>query len=284
MKYKLTAFLLAYLLLKPIFAQQIQPPLKPAIQQGLPYKHVENIHQYWLSEKLDGIRGYWNGKQLLTRQGNIIHSPQWFTRHWPKNTMDGELWMGRDQFQATLSCIRKVTIDESCWQQVRFMMFDLPDHTGTFSERITEMKSIIVNTQSMYLAMIQQQKLSNMQQVETLLEQIVANKGEGLMLHYENAYYTKGRTANILKLKKHQDAEATVIAHISGKGKYQNMLGAIKVKTTEGIIFKIGSGFSDKERANPPAIGTIITYKYNGKTKAGIPRFARFFRIRESKS
>jgi len=284
MNYKLTAFLLAYLLCTPIIAQEKQLPSKPAIQHGITYKHVNNITQYWLSEKLDGIRGYWNGKHLVTRQGNIIHSPQWFTLHWPKNTMDGELWIARDQFQATLSCIRKVTIDEHCWQQVRFMIFDLPQHAGTFTERVRAMKNIIANTKSMSLAMIPQFKLESMQQVEELLNKVIANKGEGLMLHYENARYKVGRSANIMKLKKHQDAEATVIAHISGKGKYQNMLGAVKVKTAEGIIFKIGSGFSDNERANPPAIGTIITYKYNGKTKAGIPRFARFFRIRESKS
>ncbi len=145
------------------------------------------------------------------------------------------------------------------------------------------MKQLITNTSSLYLAMIPQIKLKNMEQVESMLNNIVANKGEGLMMHYENAYYKVGRTSNLMKLKKHQDAEAIVIAHLSGKGKYQNMLGAITVKTAQGITFNIGSGFSDRERANPPAIGSIITYQYNGTTKAGIPRFARFLRIRKNK-
>ena len=284
MNYQIFALLLAYILCSPIIAQENKLPSRPAIQQGVPYKHVDNISQYWLSEKLDGIRGYWNGTQLLTRQGNIINSPPWFTLHWPKSAMDGELWIARNQFQETLSCIRKIKIDESCWQHVRFMIFDLPEHSGTFSERVTAMKVISSNTPSMSLTMIPQFKLEHMSQVEDLLNKVIANKGEGLMLHHENAHYKVGRTANIMKLKKHQDAEATVIAHIGGKGKYQNMLGAVKVQTADGIVFKIGSGFSDKERANPPAIGTIITYKYNGKTKAGIPRFARYYRIREYKS
>ncbi len=282
MKYPLPVFLLTYLLCLPIAAQD-KPQQKLAIQQGVNFKSVNAVSQYWVSEKLDGIRGYWNGKHLLTRQGHIIHSPKWFTLHWPQNSMDGELWIARDQFQSALSCVRKKNIDENCWRKVRFMIFDLPKQGGTFKERVNTMKQLITNTSSLYLAMIPQIKLKNMEQVESMLNNIVANKGEGLMMHYENAYYKVGRTSNLMKLKKHQDAEAIVIAHLSGKGKYQNMLGAITVKTAQGITFNIGSGFSDRERANPPAIGSIITYQYNGTTKAGIPRFGRFLRIRKNK-
>jgi len=257
-------------------AKQTKPPIQHAIQ----FKTVDDISQYWLSEKLDGMRGYWDGKQLLSRQGNIIHSPKWFTKHWPKTVMDGELWLGRNKFQQTISCVRKITIDESCWQQVTFMVFDLPKHTSTFTNRIKEMKTLVNNNSSPYLAMIKQFKVSTIEQLETTLNNVVASKGEGLMLHLGSAYYHVGRSTSILKLKKHQDAEATVLAHIEGKGKYLGKLGSIKVELVNGITFKIGSGFSDKDRSNPPAIGSIITFKYNGKTQAGIPRFARYFRKR----
>lgn len=253
---------------------------KPDIQHATTYKPVDDISMYWVSEKLDGIRGYWNGKQLLTRQGNLIHSPKWFTLHWPKNVMDGELWIARDNFQATLSCVRKVKIEDDCWQKVRYMIFDLPAHSKIFTLRIKTMTQLVKRTNSPYLAMIKQFKLNNTVQLENKLNSIIAHKGEGLMLHRSNAYYHVGKTTNIMKLKKHQDAEATVIAHVEGKGKYTGQLGAVKVKMPNGIVFKIGSGFSDAERANPPAVGSVITYKYNGKTKAGIPRFARFFRVK----
>jgi len=274
-------FLLSLLLPLQVKAQ-ITSQSKPAIQHAATFKVVDDISQYWISEKLDGIRGYWNGKQLLTRQGNIIHNPKWFTQHWPTNVMDGELWIARGQFQATLSCVRKTNIDENCWRNVRFMIFDLPKHTGTFSERIKAMKELTGKTMSAHLNMITQFKLKSTNQLDNTLSNIIAKQGEGLMIHRESAYYHVGRTTNIMKLKMHQDAEATVIGYIGGKGKYQGMLGALKVKTTTGIVFKIGSGFSDDERANPPAIGSIITYKYNGKTQADIPRFARFFRIKNS--
>jgi len=271
-------------LLLSLFALNAQstPPSMPALQQATSYKAITDINQYWLSEKLDGMRGYWNGKQLLTRQGNVIHSPEWFTQNWPDNTMDGELWIKRDHFQQTLSCVRKKLPEKVCWQLVRFMIFDLPKHHGTFTERIAAMQQLTKKVNSPYLSMIKQFKLTTIEQLEQSLNTVTNNNGEGLMLHHGNAYYHVGRTTNIMKLKKHQDAEALVIAHFAGKGKYQGLLGALQVKTSEGIVFKIGSGFTDKERHQPPAIGSLITFKYNGKTKAGIPRFARFYRIRKA--
>ena len=79
-----------------------------------------------------------------------------------------------------------------------------------------------------------------------------------------------------LKLKPYFDAEAVVIGYIAGKGKYKNMLGALKVRSSDGTEFKIGSGFTDQQRSSPPAIGSTITYKYHGFTKNGLPRFASF--------
>ncbi len=269
---------LAFLFL--ILNLQATPQPKPLIQLATSYKSVDDISQYWLSEKLDGIRGYWDGEKLATRQGNLIHTPKWFTHNWPTTAMDGELWIGRNQFQQTLSCVRKIHIVEKCWRKVRFMIFDLPKSNDTFDQRIQIMQEISHKTNSQYLTMITQFKLSNNSQLTAKLDDIIAKEGEGLMLHLGSAYYHTGRTANIMKLKKHLDAEATVIGHIEGKGKYTGKLGALKVKMSDGTTFKIGSGFTVQERTNPPQIGTIISFKYNGKTLAGIPRFARYWRIR----
>jgi len=258
--------------------------MKPKLQHGIKYHKVSDISQYYISEKLDGVRGHWNGKQLLTRQGNLINSPTWFTHHWPAFPIDGELWLDRGQFQALLSCVSKqkpnISKEESCWKEVRFMMFDLPHHQGTFTERVEKMQSLLVQISSPYLAMINQVQLKDTSALDAKLNAVIKAQGEGLMLHLASAFYQQGRNSALMKLKKHQDAEAIIIGHTQGKGKYQGKLGAIKVKTTEGVVFKIGSGFSDYQRANPPDIGTIITYKYNGLTQAGIPRFARFWRVR----
>ena len=257
---------------------------KPQLQHAINYYEVAEINKYYISEKLDGVRGYWNGKQLITRQGNQINTPTWFTKHWPSHPMDGELWLKRNQFQALLSCVSKQHPEEneliSCWKNIRLMIFDLPEHSGIFSARVKNMHEIIAKNSSPYLAMIDQVQFNDVLDLDNKLNNVIAKQGEGLMLHLASAHYKIGRNPALMKLKKHQDAEAIIIGHTKGKGKYQQQLGAIKVKTAAGIIFKIGSGFSDYQRTNPPEIGTIITFKYNGLTQAGIPRFARFWRIK----
>jgi len=254
----------------------------PSIQLATKYQLQHNIHNYWVSEKLDGVRGYWTGSELLTKNGNLINTPKWFTLNWPKQAIDGELWIDRNKFEQTISCIKR-KIATQCWHNVRFMMFDLPQSKLTFTNRIKEINLIIKQVKSPYLNAIQQFKLSTIDELNNKLKQVVKSHGEGLMLHYENAIYSVGRTRNILKLKPYQDAEAVVLQHIEGKGKYKGILGSIQVITPEGIIFKIGSGFSDQERKSPPPVGSTITFKYIGKTQKGVPKFASFIGIRGKK-
>ncbi|WP_287032112.1 hypothetical protein [Methylophilus sp.] len=84
----------------------------------------------------------------------------------------------------------------------------------------------------------------------------------------------------LLKLKPQLDAEAKVIAYVPGKGKYQGKMGALLVETLDGIQFKLGTGFTDAERAHPPPIGSLVTYTYRDVTKNGKPKFASFLRVR----
>lgn len=219
-------------------------------------------------------------KKLLTRNGNVLSPPQWFIENWPYTAMDGELWSARGKFEQISACVRTTSSSGECWKNIKLMIFDLPLQTTSFTKRIDLMKRIVEVADSPYLQAIEQKKIKDTKGLYTLLDNIVNNNGEGLMLHLASAKYRSGRSNNILKLKKYQDAEAKVIAYTPGKGKYKGFLGAIKVKTPEGIIFKIGSGFSDKQRKQPPKIGSIITYKYTGKTQRGVPKFASFLRTK----
>jgi len=271
------------------FAERCQAKEVPNIQLATVYKSSLKkpikIDEYYISEKLDGIRGFWNGKKLLTRAGNFIHPPVWFTKNWPNSFIDGELWSGRGEFEKISSCVRKRKPQnmpqKSCWQKIRFMIFDLPKHSGTFSQRIENMKQITETTNSLYLLAIKQEKTNSISSLHQQLANIVNMGGEGLMLHHQDAHYKTGRSDALMKLKQHNDAEAIVIAHIKGKGKYKNKLGSLKVRMPSGLTFKIGSGFSDIQRQNPPKLGSTVTYKYIGKTARGVPRFASFLRIRK---
>jgi len=252
------------------------------IQLAKPFKQPEHIEQYFISEKLDGIRGYWTGKQLLTRSGQVINTPTFFTLGWPEQPLDGELWLKRQAFEETLSIVTTHSPNTTQWQNIRFMVFDLPQHQGMFSERVREMERMRSHDNHAHLGFIKQFKVNSTAHLQQVFNNVVQGGGEGLMLHHQNALYQSGRNKHLMKLKPFSDAEATVIAHIEGKGKYQGQLGAIQVKTAEGLVFKIGSGFSDIERKNPPKIGSVITFKYSGKTKRGVPRFASYLRVRRS--
>jgi DNA ligase-1 len=249
------------------------------------YQDDITVQDYWISEKLDGIRARWNGSALVTRNANIIYAPAWFVKDFPPQTLDGELWLARNSFEKTASIVLRKT-PNSDWQNITFMLFDLPENTGTFNQRLTEMQLVVEAIASPYLQVIPQFKLADQNQLMLKLDTLVAQGAEGLMLNHQAAYYQDGRSASLLKLKKHQDAEARVIAHNQGKGKYKNMMGSLLVELGEfdkldnGLQFKIGSGFSDMQRRSPPSIGTIITFKYYGLTARGIPRFASFLRIK----
>jgi DNA ligase-1 len=140
--------------------------------------------------------------------------------------------------------------------------------------------ALVAKSDSPYLELITQYKLTDKRALMDKLDDVAALDGEGLMLHHQDATYTPKRSPHLLKLKKYQDAEATVIGHLPGKGKYQGLLGSLLVQLAGGEKFKIGSGLSDQQRQHPPPVGTIITFKYYGKTARGIPRFASFMRVR----
>lgn len=251
---------------------------KPKIQLAAQFKESIHIKEYYVSEKLDGVRGYWDGTFLRSKRGYVINAPKWFTKDFGAQVLDGELWIGRGKFEQTLSTVSKLEAVDSEWRRVRFMIFDLPNSTASFQQRVKAMQAIVKNSKSRFLQLIPQKNIDNHIQLKALLEDVVNGGGEGLMLHRKAGYYQVGRSENILKLKVYEDAEAKVIAHIQGKGKFAGVLGSMLVETDNGIRFKIGSGFSMLQRQNPPEIGSIITYKYWGLTSKGTPRFASFLR------
>ncbi|GGP83348.1 DNA ligase [Shewanella ulleungensis] len=253
---------------------------KPEIQLASHYAPDLAVTDYLVSEKLDGVRGYWTGKQMLTKSGRIVNLPTNFTQGFPEYPIDGELWLGREQFEQISALVRRQHTQVQEWQSVSFMMFDLPQYNGTFEQRYKEMQQLVQEADSTHLKVIAQLTFADNNALFSELDRVVNAGGEGLMLHYRHAFYTVGRSQYIVKLKPKYDAEALVIGHTAGKGKYTGQLGALTVKTPQGKVFNIGSGLSDKQRLSPPAIGATITYQYLGFTQKGTPRFATFLRER----
>ncbi len=237
---------------------------------------------YLVSEKLDGVRAVWDGKVLRFRSGRMIAAPTWFTAKLPKEPLDGELWVGRGQFDVLSGIVRKAKPVDVEWQKINYMVFELPAGSGSFKDRALAIESIVNATAWSQLQAVEQMTIANRATLQAKLDDVVLAGGEGLMLHLANAPLTTGRSDALLKLKPLNDAEATVVGYIVGKGKYTGMTGALVVKSANGQRFNLGMGLSDAQRKSPPAIGSKVTYTYRDVTPSGKPRFASFLRVYES--
>ncbi|WP_122034481.1 DNA ligase [Aliivibrio sp. EL58] len=245
------------------------------------YHNDLDIDGYWLSEKLDGIRAYWTGSELLTRTGHKIAAPDWFTDPLPKYAMDGELWAGRGGFQQVARTVLDGQPDEEQWREITFMAFDLPFSTGMFPKRYYELEVLVKKLDKRHVKLVEQYPISTDEMLFETLEDISIRNGEGLMLRKLDSIYRPGRSDDLIKLKKHQDNEAIVVGYTDGKGKYTGMVGALILQMPNGKEFKVGSGLSVAEREDPPKLGQKVTYRYNGYTDSGIPKFARYLAVRE---
>lgn len=252
----------------------------PAILLAEVYRDQVDVTRYLVSEKLDGVRAVWDGERLRFRSGRDIKAPAWFIAGLPKTPLDGELWLGRGRFEALSGIVRREQPDDAEWRSVRYMIFELPGAQGSFRERAAAISQLVRQANVQWLQEIEQFDVVDRASLQKRLKSVVQGGGEGLMLHRADAAYETGRSDTLLKLKPWNDAEAVVIGHLPGKGKYAGMLGALRVRSADGREFSLGTGFSDEQRRNPPAIGSEVTYRYRDLTIRGLPRFASFMRLR----
>lgn len=273
----LQALLIGLALMLPLLAAAEAP----AILLANVYHDQVDVSRYLASEKLDGVRAIWDGQALRFRSGKTINAPHWFLAGLPKQPLDGELWIARGQFERVSGIVRRDIPDDAAWRDVRYMIFELPGAPGTFSERAEQIRQVVRQANVPWLFEIKQFFPVDRKTLQKRLDEVVRAGGEGLMLHLADSPYETGRSDVLFKVKPWQDAEAVVIGHQPGKGRFAGMLGALKVCTPEGKEFLLGTGFSAAQRREPPALGTIVTYRYHDVTSNGQPRFASFLRIRE---
>jgi DNA ligase-1 len=233
-----------------------------------------DITGWWLSEKLDGVRAYWDGTQFLSRLGNKFYPPPWFTEALPKSPLDGELWGGRKLFQRTVGIVKRQ--DQSpLWKDLLYVVFDAPSHEGTFEERMEHLQTLLGDS-TPYVRVHAQAPCNGLDHLKEELARVEGLGGEGLMARRPKSKYEAGRSNTLLKVKTFKDAEARVIGHVPGAGKHKGRLGALYVELADGTKFNVGTGFSDRERENPPAIGSLITFRYQELSDGGVPRFPSY--------
>jgi DNA ligase-1 len=262
-------------------ADDVNPSVPPILLANVLQPETD-VTRYWVSEKYDGVRAIWNGRSLHFRSGRLAPAPAWFTANFPAQPLDGELWLERGGFDRLSAIVRKQQPVDDEWRQVTYRVFELPDAAGSFTERIVLMRQLIDAAHIPWLQQVEQFRVQDREELQRHLSAVLKNRGEGLMLHLADAPYSTGRSDVLLKVKPWLDTEAIVVGHEPGKGKYRGMLGALLLELPDGRRFKLGTGFSDAVRRNPPAIGRLITYRYRELNKNGVPRFASYLRVRET--
>jgi DNA ligase-1 len=270
---------IAALIAPAVLASRAASP--PALMLADVYRQGVPLDDYWVSEKYDGVRGYWDGSALWTRGGERVAAPAWFTAPLPRMPLDGELWAGRGRFALAVSTVRSQTPNDLAWREMRFMVFDLPKQPGDFTTRLAALRKLLPIVGAPWVVPVAQERATTHEALHALMDKTVQMGGEGLVLHRGASLYRGERNADLLKVKPYDDAEARVVAHLEGKGRHAGRLGALLVEMPDGQRFRLGGGFTDAQRDDPPPIGAWITYRYNGTHPGGLPRFARFLRVRE---
>jgi DNA ligase 1 len=243
------------------------------------WDNAQDLAGWWLSEKLDGVRAYWDGKSLISRLGNRFHAPDWFLEGLPAIALDGELWIGRKAFQRTVGIVRRQDKTD-LWKQVRYVAFDAPDVDSAFEGRLAAIRAHISRNSPPYLAAHEHTICTGLDHLRAELARIEALGGEGLMLRQPESRYEVGRSVTLLKVKNFRDAEARVVEHLKGSGRHKGRLGALLVELPDGTRFSVGTGFSDAERGAPPPVGSLITFRYQELSEGGVPRFPSYVRVR----
>ena len=257
-------------------------------------KPIPDPTGWWISEKLDGVRAYWNGQNFYSRNGLMFDAPDWFKADLPKDVhLDGELWCGREQFERCVGIIKyhKGSTAEA-WKDLLFLCFDAPVIKGNDSipyEARNEALMKLVGS-CKYAATVGIRKCTGKPDLDEKLKAVLMHGGEGLMLRKPGSLYERRRSKSLLKVKTFLDAEAKIVGHNEGKGKHQGMLGALSCEMPlSSIRFEVGTGFTDADRNWLGAkkrwpVGSVVTYKYQNLTVKGVPRFPVFLRARTDKT
>ena len=279
------------------------------LSKALSKTYSQPPNGWYLSEKYDGLRGIWTGKELVARpskkdgrmKGKLFnYVPEWFINLLPKGiSLDGELWLGRGKFQeisglSNYKISSKITKDylDTIWKEVKFMVFDMPHLNLPYTERLKQLKETIEHIRlkqgiETNVELSPQIMVKDHDHLMELYTEYTINGAEGIILREPTSLYETKRSKLLLKMKLSNESEAIVTGYILGTGKYKGQLGSL-VCVLNGKTFHIGTGFNDKMRVeyNDPdttyyiPIGSTVNFGFMELTKDGIPRHPVYRGIR----
>lgn len=241
-----------------------------------------------MSEKLDGMRAYWTGQKMLTRNGNAIHIPIWLRAILPSTALDGELWLGPGMLRQVVSIVRKSSPRDPRWSQLKYMVFDAPNAPGGCEQRFAVLRKVANAARNRWIlagfttpadtfgcpvVFVEQTVCRSHAHLQRFHKKITTRGGEGAMLRRPRSAYVRSRTPALLKVIKKVRAEARVAGYNGGTGTNKGLLGSYQAELlNSGVRFNVGAGLKKVDRHNPMPLGTIITIQFKGLNPSGKPR------------
>ncbi len=254
------------------------PKAGPPLLLAERWDNAQDLTGWWLSEKLDGVRAYWDGKSLMSRYGNRFHAPTGSSKACPTSPSmascgsvarrSSARW-GSSAGKTRPTCGSRSATSRSTRRA-----------SPTHSRGGSRPSAHIERYRPPYLAAHEHAVCTGLDQLRAELARVEELGGEGLMVRQPESRYEVGRSLTLLKIKSFRDAEARVIQHLKGAGRHKGRLGALFVELTDGTQFSVGTGFSDAEREAPPPVGSVITFRYQELSDGGVPRFPSYVGVR----
>jgi DNA ligase-1 len=235
---------------------------------------------WYFSEKYDGVRGWWDGKEFVSRGGNAYVAPALFKAKMPRTVIEGELWMGRGTFQTCSGVARGGSPDD--WANMKFMAFDVPDPQAPLELRLTKLYSEAQLASCPWLVAVEQTVVKSAAHLRQLVADVEAKGGEGGVIRRPGSTYKlDSRSTDWLRVVSVLRDEAVVIGYTKGKGGRGGGIGALICAMPNGQQFRVGTGLKAADLQNPPPVGTVITYGYKKLTDGGVPREPRYVGVRD---
>jgi DNA ligase-1 len=234
------------------------------IMKGSDYEQYENeinVEGWFMSEKLDGIRAYWDGQNFLSKNNNIINVPE-FLKQLPPFPVDGELWNGYQDNQSLLSFLKqscgvvtKRNKDKLDWAKIKFCVFDAPNVEGSYDKRHFFLENNFTQYCNSIISLIPMQKCNGKEHLKNHLEEIVKKGGEGIMIYNPVSHYQPGRSKNVLKVKKYYESEIKFLER-SEVGYHFKCLQ----NNGSEVLLKVTGGYHERT----PEVGSMIPVKHQG--------------------
>ncbi len=257
-----------------IVIQNISASEKPELLLLKRYTEDTNVTSWQMSEKLDGVRAYWDGEKLMSRSGRVLAIPSFFIKNFPKHKLDGELWSKRGDFANIISIVNRKKPHDG-WSSLTYNIFEVPNVDGNLTQRLSKVKT------TKYIKVIKQIEIKDKKDLQNFVKKVEMLGGEGVVVRDASLDYYTGRTNKALKVKSFIDDECVVVGYNKGQGKYDGVVGSLSCRMKNMQVIKIGSGLDEHQRAVPPKLGAVVTFKYYGLTSKGNPRFPIFLRVRK---